>query len=674
MIYSALLPLAATLAAGASLPHFKNCYLKSYPGPENPSFETGNLEGWEVVSGTAFGKDSISTDLSYWDGPFHQDGKKFLLGFKQAGETAVGELKSSTFRASSALSFLIGGGYDPDNLYVALVRESDRKTLLKQTATNDEALIRIIWDTSKWQSQKVHIVVHDSSKSESWGHINIDDVRVGCHALGKDKDLSFNILGQANQAPRGSSACSSYAADPTRPQYHYTPFQGWINDPAGLVEFHGTHHLFSQYYPDAPLWGPMHWAHATSTDSVHWREQPVALYPAKVSNSSDDSGRFTGSAVVDKKKNELRLILTDYINLAYHPDAVQESVITATSKDGVRFNLSKKPIISGPPKGEDPFFRDPKVFRDPTDNNWKMAVGATNGKSGQVQLYESDDLVSWSHVGILYTGDGSTGKLWECPNFFPLGDKWVLFCGGNGLGWYETGTYNGTTFTSEKRGLVDEGPASYAMQWYKDESGRDLAITWMANWPSPKWPSRVNGWAGQQSITRELFIRKDGGLGQRPIAELKSLASGPAKKFGATKVTSKGFHVGSSKSARLTLVADLASSDATSFTVSVFESAGESVLLTFDKGAGSLTLDTTNAGYGQAGKWKALVANADDKKFNLDIFLDRSVLEIFAGDGTVFSATVFPRYQESQDISVVANGGALAVESIALTPLGSSWC
>jgi sucrose-6-phosphate hydrolase SacC (GH32 family) len=52
---------------------------------------------------------------------------------------------------------------------------------------------------------------------------------------------------------------------------------------------------------------------------------------------------------------------------------------------------------------------------------------------------------------------------------------------GNGVGWYETGTYNGSVFTSEKRGPVDGVPASYAMQWYEDESGRNLAIAWMVN-------------------------------------------------------------------------------------------------------------------------------------------------------------------------------------------------
>ncbi|KAI8406812.1 hypothetical protein FOFC_12235 [Fusarium oxysporum] len=189
--------------------------------------------------------------------------------------------------------------------------------LLKQIATNNKALVYITWDISKWQGQKVHILVHDSSTAKSWGNINIDDIRVGCYVLGDGKGLSFNILGQANEAP---------------------------------------------------LCGPIRWAYAKSTDAVHWREQPVALYPAKVSNPSDDSGRFPGSGVIDKKKNELRLILTDYINLAYDRGAARESVIMAISKDGKKFDLAKEPVVSGPPKGEDPFLRDLKVFRDPTDN------------------------------------------------------------------------------------------------------------------------------------------------------------------------------------------------------------------------------------------------------------------------------------------------------------------
>ena len=645
-------------------------------GPLNPGFETGNLQGWQVVYGDAFGNQSVTDSASYWGGPFHQDQKYFIWGITQAGESAVGELKSSSFRASSVLSFLVGGGYDPDNLYVGLVRDSDNQLLLKQTATNDEALIRIIWDTSKWAGQMVHVVVHDSSTSESWGHINFDDLRIGSHALGDGDGLTFQVVGQANQPPpRHSPACSLYAADPLRPQYHYTPYQGWINDPAGLAQWKGRHHLFSQFYPDAPMWGPMHWSHAASTDAVHWRELPVALSPANTSIRGDQSGRFTGSAMVHA--GELNLVFTDFIDAAAHPGAIQQSVAVASSTDGVKFTLyPRNPVVPGPPEGAPVDFRDPKVFHDTTDNSWKMVVGATNGAQGQVQLYRSTDSgpLSWSHVGALYTGDGVTGTPWECPNFFPLGDKWVLFYGGNGVGWYETGTYNGSVFTSEKRGLLDAGPASYAMQWYKDEAGRDLAITWLANWQTSKWPTRANGWAGQQSITRELFLRADGGLGSRPIAELNSLASGPANNLGRLQVGEQTRSIGNSNTARVKLTVNLGETSASSFTVAVFESRAESTLLSYDVGSRTLTLDTSNAGYGQAGKWQAVLAKPADNKLALDIFLDRGILEVFAGDGTVMSATVWPRYRQSTRISLVGLNGTVAVAAVSVTPLGSSWC
>ncbi|SPJ91016.1 uncharacterized protein FTOL_13418 [Fusarium torulosum] len=147
-----------------------------------PSFEsgTGHKHDASYLSST------VSSSTSFWNGHFNQVGNNFILGTSQAGEAAVGQLKSSSFRASSVMSFLIGGGHDLDSLYVGLVWDKDNKLLLKQTGTNGEAFIRIIWDTSMWAGQMVHIVVHDSRTSNSWGLINIDDVCVGCHALDND--------------------------------------------------------------------------------------------------------------------------------------------------------------------------------------------------------------------------------------------------------------------------------------------------------------------------------------------------------------------------------------------------------------------------------------------------------------------------------------------------------
>ena len=79
-----------------------------------------------------------------------------------------------------------------------------------------------------------------------------------------------------------------------RPQIHFSPETNWINDPNGMVYYKGIYHLFFQYHPYSSIWGPMHWGHATSLDMIHWKQEPIALYPDSLGTI------FSGSAVVDK--------------------------------------------------------------------------------------------------------------------------------------------------------------------------------------------------------------------------------------------------------------------------------------------------------------------------------------------------------------------------------------
>src|SRR6202012_1374347 len=92
-------------------------------------------------------------------------------------------------------------------------------------------------------------------------------------------------------------SAESLAADPLRPQFHLLPAANWMNDPDGPIYWQGQYHMFFQYNPHAAVWGDMHWAHAGSSDIIHWKHLPIALAPPK--DGPDQDGCFSGSAVDD---------------------------------------------------------------------------------------------------------------------------------------------------------------------------------------------------------------------------------------------------------------------------------------------------------------------------------------------------------------------------------------
>lgn len=65
-------------------------------GLQNHNFESGNLNGWTIVSGNAFSNADVTSDTSWgWGGPFGQSGSYHLWGFKDGGDAQVGVLKSA---------------------------------------------------------------------------------------------------------------------------------------------------------------------------------------------------------------------------------------------------------------------------------------------------------------------------------------------------------------------------------------------------------------------------------------------------------------------------------------------------------------------------------------------------------------------------------------------------
>ncbi|MYL21524.1 hypothetical protein GLW04_16590 [Halobacillus litoralis] len=149
----------------------------------NGDFETGDLTGWTSVEGEAFTDQSITDQTDWgWGGPFNHNGGYHLWGALGKGDDQTGVLHSNVFTLSGTgeISFLIGGGNNPDELYVALVRASDDKELIK--ASNEkwedsEAYHEVMWDASDYRGEEVYLKIVDRATG-GWGHINVDHFQV----------------------------------------------------------------------------------------------------------------------------------------------------------------------------------------------------------------------------------------------------------------------------------------------------------------------------------------------------------------------------------------------------------------------------------------------------------------------------------------------------------------
>jgi beta-fructofuranosidase len=81
-----------------------------------------------------------------------------------------------------------------------------------------------------------------------------------------------------------------------RPEYHFAPLSGWMNDPNGPVWYGEYYHMFYQHNPSGDTWGNIHWGHARSLDLCKWEHLPIALYP---SPEFGENHCFSGCTVMD---------------------------------------------------------------------------------------------------------------------------------------------------------------------------------------------------------------------------------------------------------------------------------------------------------------------------------------------------------------------------------------
>ena len=295
-------------------------------------------------------------------------------------------------------------------------------------------------------------------------------------------------------------------------------------DPNAAFHLDGVYHL---HYILAHRWQDKHsfsFVHVTSPDMLHWTWQTTMLQP-----SFTGHGMFSGTGFITREGKPAAI---------YHGQGSGRNQI-AIARDR-RVSAWEKPYAVEVRNADGTEAKikhwDPDCFL--IGDTYYAISGGENPP-----LFKSRDLRSWTYVGDFLRHempDVAFGEDISCPNFFLLGNKWMLLCISHPLGCrYYFGDWDAKAeqFVPEKHGRMnwrrDEqsiyGRPPWRIDFFAPESlltpdGRRVMWAWCATlgMSDGKLSSKTI-----QSLPRELSLPDDGILRIKPLRELETLRHDP---------------------------------------------------------------------------------------------------------------------------------------------------
>lgn len=578
------------------------------------------------------------------------------------------------------------------------------------------------------EQDEAQVLLSTGSKDDTWMDVRLAQNGADYYvpfALGNGKTATVKILGLKKDAlainlMRLSDTFDTTNTDYYRPSYHFTPLYGWMNDPNGMVYKDGEYHLYFQYNPYGSKWGNMHWGHAVSRDLIHWEHLDPAI-------ARDPVGHiFSGSSVVDKKNTAgfgKDAIIAIYTNNSVNHDEVQ--CIAYSNDNGRTFTKYEGNPVLTPFDGLKDF-RDPKVFWYEKDKCWFMIVSADK----ETRFYKSKNLKKWDYVSAFGKGLGQQPCQYECPDFFQLpvnGDeknkKWVMTMNINPGCWfggsateYFVGDFDGKNFTCPDANDVkwlDWGKDHYATVTFSNTGNRVLAITWMSNWQYANLtPFKQN--RGANGLPRELKLYEKNGkyyISEDVAPEALALRKS-TKELGSQTVEGEKAFAGatSGMEGAFEIEADV-TADANGIAgIELYNNKRERTLIYIDMKEGKVVMDRTESGLTDFGKqsvphdielawdkqraaegkqpariensinykndfalatWAPLSLCQEGKKtFHLDIFADKSSIELFVDGGRIaMTNLVFP-VAPYENVKLYSKGGKAEFQNMKIHTLG----
>lgn len=499
------------------------------------------------------------------------------------------------------------------------------------------------------------------------------------------------------------------ANDPHRPRYHFTPPEGWMNDPNGPIYHAGTYHLFYQYRPvyangseSAICWG-----HASSADLLHWQDWPVAMWP---DSRYDVAGVYSGNTFIDDDGLPCALYTG---NVAGHAETCG---VLARSTDGwLTWHKHKVMNNEQRPNAASPVHWDAQVWKE--GDLWQQliggAVGEADAQRGAAHLWTSLDLEEWTYRGTIAEDHHPERRYWELPYLVPFsasdrpsegapdGGRAVLMVGARGNP-YWTGTYDRTArrFHPDRREprFVDLGLYYCVNPHMADDRGpgggpRRLLHGWVLGARSPV--DTVPYWIGAHSIPRVLTLAGDE-LVQNPVAEIEALRGTPRRWQDLTIHPEASGYLPdvAGDTLEIELTIDPTRTAARRIGAGVrLDGTGRGARVWYEPAANRFGVDRL---LGAEQRYASAAANrrrdlqgAAEKlaaaqvaapaggthraggHVTLRIFVDRSILEVYCG-GATLTDRLYPD-PSATGVDLFAEGGTARVTAVSVWPLNGVW-
>ncbi len=472
--------------------------------------------------------------------------------------------------------------------------------------------------------------------------------------------------------------------DVNRPTYHIAAPQMWMNEAHAPFYYNGYYHLFYQFSPFGPYLQQPHWGHWISTDLVTWVNVEEALSPSGVAADGVWSGcagykddgtpvLFFTSSNLDRAEG---VISDQNVGIATPSDLSDPLLINWVMEDELA-------IIQMPGEGITMGFRDTSVWR--IDDTWYMVVGSASDEheGGTAQLYKTtdDSFMDWTYCGEFTDWVGSEaeyGHLWELPNVAPIKNedgtdsgKYIFIFSpcppaSNDMV-YMIGTFDTETdkfipdpeYTTPK--ILDYGRNHFTgPSLFSDPVSGNLYLFSVSKDDLGSDGEYQSGWAGNAGLTREISLGENNELVIKAASTYVNLQGDTL--FSMQNATmdqvNQGIQAAAAGGNTIRIKLTIRNVDATKFGVYVRQSEDKSEYTQIYWSDGLAAMNSGMSGR-NGGLFEGAVA-LDDGVMEFDIFLDRSMIDIFFNSSKTITGRLFSDLS-SVGIELFAEGGEVYI-------------